>query len=89
MQAEDNPQELAVTLTISEVNKDYLLIDSSLKLPQQMMPLLVHQTYFFFIIELRTGIKVEDLPKISNYFIGLCDDIISQDLKGISFVING
>jgi len=54
-----------------------------------MLPLLVHQTYFFFVIELRTGIKNEDLPKISNYFLGICDDILGQDLKGISFVING
>jgi hypothetical protein len=42
-----------------------------------------------FIIELRTGIKSEDLPKIRNYFLGLCEDIIENSLRGISFVING
>ena len=71
------------------MNKDYLVVNSSLAIPPAMLPLLVHQTYFFFVIELRTGIKAEDLPKISNYFLGLCDDILTQDLKGISFVING
>lgn len=41
------------------------------------------------MIELRTGIKPEDLPKIKNYFIGLCEDIIDNKLWGISFIING
>jgi hypothetical protein len=41
------------------------------------------------VIELRTGIKVEDLAKIRNYFLGICEDVIENDLRGISFIING
>jgi hypothetical protein len=41
------------------------------------------------VVELRTGIKPEDLSKLRNYFMGLCDEILSQELRGISFIING
>lgn len=49
----------------------------------------MRQSYLIFVIELRTGIKVEDLSKIRNYFLGLCEDVIENELRGISFIING
>ena len=41
---------MTVGLEISEVNQDYLVIDSQLNISEEMSKMLVHQTYFFFVI---------------------------------------
>lgn len=41
------------------------------------------------MIELRTGIRPNDLPKIVNYFLLLSEEIINKEIRGISFIING
>jgi hypothetical protein len=74
---------------LSPVDDLYYYIDSKFELPEELTKGLIHQTYFFFVIELRTGIKTEDLPKIKSMFETLCEDIIDKDLRGISFIING
>jgi len=84
---EEDP-ELTLQLKISPVDDNYLL-QPQIAIPQELALKIVRQSYIFFVLELRSGLSNDCLISLQKHLIDSCEEIIEQQLRGISFIING